>query len=282
MFLVSFFICARPEAAIPFKEKYLTFNRKFWLLIGVGLGTIGGCGGTSPPAAPAVIPNAKSTAVKDLATLSDQELEAHIGSQVKSFCSDCHVIPSGRETPREEWRKEVEQAFSFHRNSPRKDEPTPDFKGVVAYFERKAIPDSEYSVVPLGAVDRGELRFENSTIQLDPNGKLPAVAGMTWVPSGRGAGGFLLVCDMRSGGLYRVDFPNGRKSPLIKSLVDPGSIYLSNPCHVEPCDLDSDGKEDLFVADLGTFHPADELKGRIVWLKATSPDSYRPKLIPTS
>lgn len=153
---------------------------------------------------------------------------------------------------------------------------------VVAYFERKAIPDNEYAVVPLGASDLGPLRFETSPLQLDPTGKLPAVAGLTWVPSKLGGGGFLAVCDMRSGGLYKVNFRSGRKSPLIKPLVNPGSIYLSNPCHVQPCDLDGDGKQDLVVADLGTFHPKDELEGRVVWLRATSEDGYRPELIASS
>jgi hypothetical protein len=51
---------------------------------------------------------------------------------------------------------------------------------------------------------------------------------------------------------------------------------LDNPCHVEPCDLDKDGKTDLLVADLGSFLATDHDRGRAVWLRQTEPAAFEP------
>jgi hypothetical protein len=46
---------------------------------------------------------------------------------------------------------------------------------------------------------------------------------------------------------------------------------IPNPDHAEMVDLDKDGKQDLIVADLGDFLPADHEKGTVVWLRQTGP-----------
>ena len=47
---------------------------------------------------------------------------------------------------------------------------------------------------------------------------------------------------------------------------------VPHPDHVEPCDLDGDGREDLVVADLGSFLPEDHDRGKVVWLRGSAPD----------
>jgi hypothetical protein len=52
---------------------------------------------------------------------------------------------------------------------------------------------------------------------------------------------------------------------------------LNNPCHLEPCDLNDDGRTDLVVADLGSFVPDDHDRGRVVWLRAgRNPGTFEP------
>ena len=42
---------------------------------------------------------------------------------------------------------------------------------------------------------------------------------------------------------------------------------VPNPAHFEPFDFDGDGTKDLLVGDLGSFQPADHLKGAVVWMR---------------
>jgi len=51
---------------------------------------------------------------------------------------------------------------------------------------------------------------------------------------------------------------------------------LSNPAHAEPCDLDSDGRLDLVVADLGRFQPSDHSDGKVVWLRQVADARWEP------
>lgn len=242
----------------------------------VGLGLILGCGGTSPPAVTPTVPakGSNGTVAADASKISDQEMEARYGSRIKTLCGYCHADVDGSEAPREEWRHEVEQAFKFHRNSPRRNDPAPDMETVIAYFERKAVPYEKYTVPPLGESNPGRLKFRMSEVHLESNWTLPAIAGITWVAPVDAKPGFLLVCEMRSGGLYKVGLGDGKAAPVSTPIIKPGSIFLSNPCHAQPCDLDGDGQTDLIVADLGTFLPGDETNGRVVWMKPTSADEY--------
>ena len=203
-----------------------------------------------------------SPSAPDYARLSDAELDSRIGPQVGQFCSTCHPVPDAAEAPREEWRHEVEFAYGFHKKSARRDQPAPDIEGVIAYFERKALPYDEFVAPALGDSDPGRLKFTRQEIRFGDSRGAPAVAGLTWLAPTHDRPGALLVCDMRFGGLYSIQ-PKGA----LETIVEPGSKTLSNACHVEPCDLDGDGSLDLVVADLGHFFPTDELFGRVVWLR---------------
>jgi hypothetical protein len=212
---------------------------------------------------------------RNYARLSDAELEAQVGSQVKVFCATCHALPDASQAPREEWRHEVELAYGFHKKSPRQNELAPDIDAVVAYFERKAIPYGEFKTPPLGDSDPGKLKLVRTEIRLADATRLPAIAGLTWTDLQSDGPRALLACDMRFGGLYSI-LANGEHAPIVK----PNSRILSNVCHVEPCDLNGDGLTDLVAADLGHFYPTDELFGRVVWLKRNSADgTYEPREI---
>ena len=253
------------------------------MLGSVGLATALGCCDSSPLTV-APVPPAKDYAseMARLAKLTDQELEAGIGQQVKSFCGNCHAIPDGTEAPREEWRREVAQAYEFHRDSPHNNKPAPDIEAVIAYYERKAIPYSEFTVPPLGESDCGAIRFKTTAIQLDPVWTLPTISGMTWVPPQNGRPGFLLVCEMQTGGFYKVDLGGGKIPPSSVPLIKPGSTHLSFPCYSQICDLDSNGLTDFVVADLGTLNSSDVTDGRVVWLRCTSSSNYEPVEIASS
>lgn len=202
------------------------------------------------------------TAAAKGASLSDEELEAKVGAQVNSLCSKCHALPHPEDVPREAWRGEVEQAYKFRENSPLRAAPAPDMRSVATYFERKAISYDDYVVQPLDDSGPGRLKFKHEDVSLEGALPHPAVAGLNWARLNPDQPRTLLVCDMRSGGLYSFR-PGGAQ----ETLVEPGSKTLANPCRAETCDLDGDGATDLVVADLGCFLPTDLRLGRVVYLK---------------
>jgi hypothetical protein len=54
----------------------------------------------------------------------------------------------------------------------------------------------------------------------------------------------------------------------------------AHPAHVEPCDLDGDGRLDLIVADLGSFLPEDHQRGSVVWLRrGEAGETFEPLVI---
>lgn len=235
----------------------------------IAISAILGCTRTAPPPKPAdarqTLPTKVGTPAKsaaEIARLSDAELDSTVGPEIQTFCSRCHALPQANEAPRENWRQEVEQAFGFHKQSPAKDGPAPDFEAVIAYFERKATPYREITPPPLGDSDAGRVKFSKLEVRFAGSSQSPALAGLTWIKPDNDLPGALLACDMRSSGVYSIS-PTGD----YETIVSPDSKVLSNPCHLEPCDLDGDGQLDLVAADLGNFYPADHQFGRIVWLR---------------
>jgi hypothetical protein len=56
---------------------------------------------------------------------------------------------------------------------------------------------------------------------------------------------------------------------------------LSHPAHIEPVDLDKDGRGDFLVADLGSFQPADHTNGSVYWLRGRPDGSFVATAIAT-
>jgi hypothetical protein len=54
---------------------------------------------------------------------------------------------------------------------------------------------------------------------------------------------------------------------------------IPNPDHSEMVDLDRDGLQDLLIADLGDFLPADHEKGSVVWLRQTAPGRFEKTVL---
>ena len=77
----------------------------------------------------------------------------------------------------------------------------------------------------------------------------------------------VVVCDMGHGVVLYGD-----------PLKTPGELReiarIPNPDHSEMVDLDRDGRQDLLIADLGDFLPADHEKGSVVWLRQTAPGVF--------
>jgi hypothetical protein len=203
-----------------------------------------------------------STAIETPAERDANELE--IGGttqQTQAFCGACHALPAPGTFPAAAWRKEVEQGYEFYRESQRTDLIAPPVDKVVAWFQSRAPERLLPPDVPADD-DVPALEFRREDISLDGFSELPVISHVHRLRLGTDA---LVLCDMRSGevGSFRLDDENRRTTVLAR---------LTNPCHVESCDLDQNGDPDLVVADLGSFSPADHGRGRVVWLRRASAD----------
>lgn len=207
-----------------------------------------------------------ASAALPAAPADEQATEAMIAA----FCGDCHALPRPESFPRSRWHDAVRMGYKFYARSGRSDLEPPPIHQTVAYYRSRAPEQLSFS--DAGAVDvefRSGFRLE----KLDwgrENYVLPAVSCLRWGPLESGERPVLLVCDMRDGSVSSLDLrsPARRRVTLAK---------FDHPCHVEPCDLDGDGRTDLVLAELGSFYPIDHDRGRVVWLQNRgAAESYSP------
>ncbi len=211
---------------------------------------------------------------------------ADIVEQVHNFCgAACHAYPPPDTFPRKWWRKEVERGFLFFEKSglPRK---APPIESVVRYYEKRApeelaVPTWKTASWPLGVrFERRsypgpsiEGRFAISNVNLvhlpDP-GKPARGKGKAQGPLD------VLACDMQAGlvMLLRPSDPSPAWKVLANHAVN--KLAPSNPAHAEVIDLNNDGTPGVLVADLGSFPPTDDRRGRVVWLRGESDGSFTP------
>jgi hypothetical protein len=186
--------------------------------------------------------------------------------EVEAFCGNCHATPRPESFIKDDWPRETAQGYMFYRRSGRSDLKIPDQDEVARYFvelspERLSMPRSITGNPP------SRMRFQPNTVARTPTapnvGRTPCITNLKWADIGLGDGPSLLYCDVATGSVNSY-WPN-RKDREIQRLAT-----LYQPVHVEPCDLDNDGKKDLIVADLGEFLAADSDLGRVVWLRRSA------------
>ncbi len=188
-----------------------------------------------------------------------------IGLQVAAFCGDCHAVPRPGSFPRRAWREQVELGHRFYVESGRNDLRVPPMNEVIGYYESLA-PDELVLGTPEEPADGVTIRFERTVIEFPHSRPLfPAVSHVRRTSAGAAGRSELLFCDMSAGEVRRL-IPD-RQTPTTQLLAK-----VAHPDHVEACDLDGDGREDLVVADLGSFLPEDHDRGKIFWLRGDAPD----------
>jgi len=183
--------------------------------------------------------------------------------QVEFFCGDCHATPRPESFVKNDWPTETALGFNFYRQSGRNDLKVPDQDEVARYFVERA-PDRLTMPSSITGNPAVRLPFQASPVvrtQTSPSGnRPPCISHLKWMEIGLGDGPTLIYCDLGTGSVNAY-WPRN-KAQSIQRLAT-----LYQPVHVEPCDLDNDGKQDLIVADLGEFMAAESDLGRVVWLR---------------
>ena len=192
--------------------------------------------------------------------LSSAALDGDTESRIVAFCADCHAMPSADGFPRERWHYEVRKGYEFYARSGRNDLEPPPMHLTLTYFRSRA---PEHLAFPAPEEAQTDLRATFTVEQLDWDRNAdvrPAIACLRWSRIDADGAPVLLACDMRDGSVAAVDLRSERAHPRVLA-------RLSQPCHVEPCDLDGNGAIDLVIADLGSFSAVDHDRGRVVWLR---------------
>ncbi len=188
------------------------------------------------------------------------EIDAETELRIKAFCGDCHAVPLPESFDRGTWYDEVHKGYRFYAKSGRTDLDPPPIHLTVAYFRSRA-PEQLVYPEPKEAETRFRASFAVERVDLDPNEKaLAATAGLQWTRLHADDPPLLVASDMGSGDVTALDL--GDRQRRVRRLA-----RLNNPCHVEPCDLDGDGRLDLLAADLGSLAALDHDRGRVVWLR---------------
>ncbi|QDT06630.1 FG-GAP repeat protein [Rubripirellula lacrimiformis] len=212
-----------------------------------------------------------SAATRDtpvIANIHQREWVEQVRGEIESFCADCHVMPMPSSSIRSDWVAEVDQGFMLYTLSGRSDLKVPDRDDVITFFKAQAPRKFDWS--PWFEKDPPcDIPFDQQGFGLTAPGESrprpPGIANIRWLDIGISDSPALVYCDIGTGAVV-AHWPQ-KDGGITKQLAT-----LFQPVHVEACDLDDDGHQDLVVADIGEFDANDSNLGRVVWLRR-DPDS---------
>ena len=208
-----------------------------------------GAGGCSPK------PSVESQA-------THSQLPTDMNSIVR-FCADCHDLPNSSSFAKDRWREEVEQGIRIYKGSGRTDLEIPDVEATVALFQENA-PEKLVILPPQRSDD---VRFVAKPIPW-PNARKPVSISSIKLLHKNGERPRFLLTDMWTGALSLATAT--QEGFGVTELGD-----VAHPAHIEPIDLDQDGKLDYVVADLGTLNPQVEKQGSVWWLRGQSEEPLK-------
>lgn len=186
---------------------------------------------------------------------------AELDRKITNFCSGCHVMPQPSSFPADAWYDEVKRGFDFYHQSGRHDLNPPAVQRAVDYFRSRAPMKLEIPLaVSIPGPDR--VRFRTSEVSRPQPGAGAKPVAVSFIDSWkhtRGDGCDLIFSDMANGQVIRSQMDG-------KEFRSDVLLDLTNPAVATRCDLNGNGRDDLVVAELGSFNPADHDRGRVIWL----------------
>ncbi len=213
------------------------------------------------------------------AAQASQRAQARVSAEEKQarvICGTCHPFPPPDILPRGAWRDEfVRMTFIRENRLPPPGPPDkvfrdvklpPDFEQVLPFYTDGA-PERLPAPEPWPAESESPVRFARSGMSVPDMPATPAVSNVLLVDLDGDKRLDLLGTDMRQSLVF-----SGTPGSPTGALSVVASV--PHPAHVTRTDVDRDGLEDLLIADLGEFFPADHEKGAVIWLRGRKDGKY--------
>jgi FG-GAP-like repeat len=184
-------------------------------------------------------------------------------------CGGCHAFPPPDILPRGAWRDEfVRMKFIREGRLPPVGPPSKVYAAVqlpadmerVLQFYAAGAPERLPSPEPWPNPAESPVKFTKHSLAVADMPGTPAVSNVRLVDIDGDKRLDLLGTDMRQGVVFTGHPANARGALTIVASIP-------HPAHVTLTDVDRDGVQDLLVADLGEFFPADHDKGAAIWLR---------------
>ena len=192
--------------------------------------------------------------------------------EVKARCTACHKLPPPDILPRSAWRDEMVRMMLIQEGVPEPAGATsflplsPDWLRLWRYYDAQGAGEAAGARALAGRRAASRCPFEKRAVP------------------GAAASGAIAIANVR---LFDVD--GDKRLDILASEMRTGPVLLglakdahalkpiarlNHPAHIEPVDLDKDGRGDFLVADLGSFQPADHSDGAVYWLRGRADGSY--------
>jgi hypothetical protein len=193
--------------------------------------------------------------------------------QVHQFCGTaCHAYPPADTFPRHAWRREIQQAYDFFRDSMFQID-FPSQESVALYYEKRApeeLPLLKHEKAAHGppvTLERRDFRIPGATGN-------PAISNVSLVHLFDQRRLDVLACEARRGQILVLQPYTAE--PAWRVLYSHGPDKGFAPAHAEVVDLDGDGINDVLVANLGHFSATDAPCGSVVWLRGLGDGRFEP------
>lgn len=205
-------------------------------------------------------------AVKYSPDMTDQDLSVspdEVGARVISFCGGCHSPPDPLSLPKDSWYQAVDLGFNLYFASGRSDLVVPDFNKTVDWFRTRA---SDELVLSPGDNSMSTLAFRQEKLDGDHRLRAPSISYLKAIPSDSGCECYL--SDMQGGGIWKLN---------LEKPTTPAQLVLngSHPARILFCDLDHDQRDDIVMAELGSFLPQDHDRGAVTCHLGNGNESIR-------
>lgn len=193
-------------------------------------------------------------------------------AEARTLCGTaCHQYPPPEILPRAEWREEFAKMELFRRGSPEPPGPPGTLSRLVTlpddmervlrlYMSRAPVELPAPEAWPeIRATPR--LQFARRPFGPQRASRTPSISNVQFLDVDRD-GKLELVATEMSYGYVLVGRP---------AVAGPGSLEIvadiTHPAHATLVDLDRDGRNDLLIANLGSYQPGDHQQGGVAWLR---------------